>query len=347
MPRKVEIPEELKRGPFTTAHATNLEITRSVLRGERFRRIFDGVHVWAMLPDSLEQRCAAALLLIPEQTVARISHHTLAALLRLPVKDDGLIHLTIDPGASGTKTKGIKIHRREVTKGAKVTDTSFRCTTLADLFADMAGYLELVDLVALGDAIVRELWPIGDFVAAVRERLATRHQRGRDLAGRALSLVREKVDSPMETRLRLLIVFAGLPEPQPGITIHHPDGHEIGVFDLVYPEQKIVLEYDGDIHRTDKDKWRYDKSKRTLLRRLGYLVIEVRADGIHTTPDATLEEVHEALVDRRHPEVPEHLDPAWQPHFPTRDYLARELAQSWFTDPVEEAKEQPTGGPDE
>ncbi len=59
-------------------------------------------------------------------------------------------------------------------------------------------------LVRLGLATEREL----------RARAENSHERGAIRARTAAALVRRGVDSPMETRLRLLIVLAGLPEPE-------------------------------------------------------------------------------------------------------------------------------------
>ena len=47
---------------------------------------------------------------------------------------------------------------------------------------------------------------------------------GTRLALRAAGLVREGVDSPMETRVRLLIVLAGLPEPSVNHIVRAEDG---------------------------------------------------------------------------------------------------------------------------
>ena len=50
--------------------------------------------------------------------------------------------------------------------------------------------------------------------------------------------------SPMESRMRLVIVFGGLPAP----VLQHP----VGPFflDLSYPTIRLAIEYDGDAHRT-------------------------------------------------------------------------------------------------
>ena len=52
------------------------------------------------------------------------------------------------------------------------------------------------------------------------------------MLGRAAALVRERVDSPRESRLRLCLVLAGLPEPEvnPVVTV---DGRRVGRVDLL------------------------------------------------------------------------------------------------------------------
>jgi len=83
-------------------------------------------------------------------------------------------------------------------------------TCATQTFLDLAGDLDLVDLVVLGDSLVRTgVATLDDLVAAAA---AYRGRRAR-LARRAAAYVRQGVDSPMESRLRMLLVLAGLPEP--------------------------------------------------------------------------------------------------------------------------------------
>ncbi len=49
----------------------------------------------------------------------------------------------------------------------------------------------------------------------------------------------------METRLRLLLVLAGLPEPTVNVIVRGPDGEWLRRFDLCYPIFRLVVEYDG------------------------------------------------------------------------------------------------------
>lgn len=96
-----------------------------------------------------------------------------------------------------------------------------RISSPSQTFLDLAGPLGLVDLVVLGDSLVR-----AGHVTPGRLTTAADAWRGHGavLARRAARLVRVGVDSPMETRLRLLIVLAGLPEPVVNHTFAYEDG---------------------------------------------------------------------------------------------------------------------------
>jgi hypothetical protein len=71
------------------------------------------------------------------------------------------------------------------------------------------------------------------------------------VARTAVGLIRERVDSPRETWLRLSLVLAGLPTPECNLIIRDDRG-PIGRVDLVYLAYQLVIEYEGDQHRTDR-----------------------------------------------------------------------------------------------
>ncbi len=183
-------------------------------------------------------------------------------------------------------------------------------------FVELAGQLSLVDLVILGDAMVRKGWTSVDAMCkAASQPLRT---TGARRARQAVRLVMPHVDSPMETRTRLLLVFGGLPCPEPGREVLDEYGQWVATPDLQYRAQRIALEYDGDLHRTLKRKWRQDVATREHLRDLGWTVLVLTADDIYSRPEAFLERVRTALIERGHPDVPRALDPTWQRHFVVR-----------------------------
>ncbi|MGH3345625.1 MAG: endonuclease domain-containing protein [Nocardioides sp.] len=130
---------------------------------------------------------------------------------------------------------------------------------------------------------------------------------------RAAALVRERVDSPMETRLRLLIVLAGLPEPRVNVDIR--DGEFRTRVDLCYPELKLIIEYDGQQHRADDlDQWDRDNDRISWFAQRGWELVPVISRGIYRRPAETLDRICDAIR-RRGGVVPE-LDPVWRLHFP-------------------------------
>jgi hypothetical protein len=74
----------------------------------------------------------------------------------------------------------------------------------------------------------------------------------REVVGLASGLA----ESPLESLLRLCVVDAGLPQPQLQVPIDDPaDGWWCRV-DMLWPEQRVVLEADGKIKYTGAELWR-------------------------------------------------------------------------------------------
>lgn len=85
------------------------------------------------------------------------------------------------------------------------------------------------------------------------------------MARRAASLAREGVDSPQETRLRLLLVLAGLPEPQVNLILRGRDGSWRKRYDVAYEHLRLIIEYDGRKHADDTKQWLTDIFRREEL----------------------------------------------------------------------------------
>ena len=100
----------------------------------------------------------------------------------------------------------------------------------------------------------------------------------------------------METALRLLILRAGLPEPELNQELFDDRGRWIGRFDMVYRDARVIVEYDGDQHRRSTEQ--YEKDIRRIDRAIAakWTVVRVRASGIHANPGETVRRVHEALT---------------------------------------------------
>nr|WP_254071882.1 DUF559 domain-containing protein [Rathayibacter sp. VKM Ac-2857] len=100
----------------------------------------------------------------------------------------------------------------------------------------------------------------------------------------------------METLLRLLLIRAGLPEPELNVELYDADGHFVARVDLLYRDQRVVVEYDGDHHRTDKRQYERDIARSEAIQALGYQHLRIRASGVHDDPEATAARVRRALT---------------------------------------------------
>ncbi|MEU6700277.1 DUF559 domain-containing protein [Pseudonocardia sp. NPDC046786] len=100
--------------------------------------------------------------------------------------------------------------------------------------------------------------------------------------------------SPPETRLRLILVRAGLPWPVP----QHPvvDGrNEILWLDLAYPAALLGVEYDGGGHFATPEAARADARRHTRLVAEGWRVLRYTAQDMRRAPGRIVAEVRHAL----------------------------------------------------
>ncbi len=278
------------RRPFTRAQAHAAGITDGLLRGPRFQRVCHGVYLCRTVDVSARTRLDAVLLVHPPTAWA--SHASAARVYGLPLPVLPEDHVTVLHRRDRRRAGSLRHHL--ASPGDKVrTVRGVRVSTPERLFVELAEQLHLVDLVVAGDALVR--WhgvTPEQLVAAARDVLG---RVGR-LARRGASLVRRDVDSPNETKLRVLLVLAGLPEPVVNHKVRWPDGEVRYRFDLSWPWAKVLVEYDGRQHRDDLDRWDADLSRRDWLDAEGWIVVPVVARGLYRRPDETLARVRAALT---------------------------------------------------
>jgi hypothetical protein len=161
---------------------------------------------------------------------------------------------------------GLESRRPVLVGGLPVTD-------VATTWSDLAGQLDLDDLVVLGDAAVssRRRVTVADLASASARQRGGRGARRRR---QALSLVRTGSASPGETRTRLLFLRAGLPEPELNVDVGSAD-RWVARVDFLWARQKVIVEYEGDHHRTDRTQWQWDIHRVRELEALGFRVVRM------------------------------------------------------------------------
>jgi len=120
----------------------------------------------------------------------------------------------------------------------------------------------------------------------------------------------------METRVRMLFVLAGFPEPVINVEVLDEAGHVRYRIDLAWPDVRVAVEYDGRHHITRETQWVADLRRREALEADGWRFIVLTATDIYGTPEATLDRAATLLAARgirlRHRRTD------WAAHFPSR-----------------------------
>lgn len=203
-------------------------------------------------PIELVERAQAFATVLP--TDSAFSHVTACALWRLPLPartSTTLLHVMRPTDRAHVRRRmcvghrGLETRTVEDLEGVRVVAPLDTWCDLAELSADVS----LEDLVVVGDSIVNRLDDRSLDHPAFTDVLAGRTRpTGRSKLDAAVRLLRFGSRSPMETRTRLVFVQAGFPEPRLNVAIDDADGSWLLTGDLVWDEQKVVVEYQGSTH---------------------------------------------------------------------------------------------------
>ncbi len=256
-------------GVFTASTAHGAGISRRMLDGRRFALVHRGV--WRLATTPLSPTLAVHAALLATSPHAAISHTTALAWLLDDDRTTELLHLSVH-GPVQTRLGGIVLHRRRHPIAPR-TVRGVPCLGAERTFVDCATLLGLRRLVRAGDALVRAgLTSPGRLVDYADEH----HLDGVTRAREAARLVRPRVDSVRETDLRLLLVAAGLPEPETNVDVlDGGDGRWVARGDLVLPSWKVVVEHDGWVHERDAVQRQKDHLRRERIQAAGWTLVVV------------------------------------------------------------------------
>jgi len=110
---------------------------------------------------------------------------------------------------------------------------------------------------------------------------------------RVVELAEPKTESSMESRLRMLLVLAGLPRPEVQVAIHDDQGRFLGRPDMLYRAHGLALEYDGRNHR---DRLVDDNRRQNGLIGAGYRVLRFSAPDVYGARETVVSQVRQALL---------------------------------------------------
>jgi len=285
--------EALRHGtPRNRLYAGDLEIATN-----GFRRPLHG-----RLRPADEVRALAALR--PKDTFAQFTAARLQSV-PLPPQYEALwpVYLSSPPGTAPSRRRNVVGLNLELREDEIRFLDGLRITTAARTWLDLARALSVEDLVIAGDHLVcahpqgfpkpRLPWTTP---AALGEMIA-RHPRARGIvrARNALKLIRVGADSPRETRLRLALVAAGLPEPELNVMLRGEFGQPVLWPDGAYRKHRISLQYDGGPHAGSL-QYRRDIDRAAVTEALGWTEVRLGAPDLRGTPPRAVFRVRQALA---------------------------------------------------
>jgi very-short-patch-repair endonuclease len=280
-------------GPVTRAAARSAGLNDRHLQQPSVLRLSRDTYLPRAMGGETVARLAAVLLTAPPGSVA--SHRTAAALwgLALPLQDrtDDRVDLTVPLVGRSESRRDRRIHRLGLSEEDVTRRRSMPVTTPARTWRDLAAVLEPPALLAATDQLLNGLASRGD----LEEELARRPSgRGCARARRVLPVADPRAESPMESVLRWLVHEAGLPAPELQYVVRDAAGVLLGRADLAWPDQRVLVEFDGDVHR-ERDVFVNDLRRQNRLIAAGWTVLRFTSADVLGRPDELVAEIARAL----------------------------------------------------
>lgn len=297
------------RMPFTRAQALAAGITDHQLHTHDYQTLLRGIYISTTIRVTPVVRARAALLSVnaPE---ANVSHATAARLYGIPIPAIGDEHVSVRTPAQRRSPKGLVCHVAPA-EGTHWVN-GMLVSTPERTFCELAALIGLVDLVVAGDHMVRRGLTTVERLRAAAEASPLRHK---EAAVEAVGLVRDRVDSPAETRFRLLLVLAGLPEPVVNHEIRADNGLLLRRHDLALPDQRLAFEVQGRHHVDVVATWEKDIEREEDSKVDGWRITNIVASSLYTAPEQVLHRAWVAMRQSGVPDVPKRPREKWRSHF--------------------------------
>jgi len=292
VPPHPQVAAELTGAPFRGSAAVRAGLVSwSRLRSGCWRRLLPDVYAAASLPETVTLRARAAALVLPSG--AAVTGSSAAWLHGVDVRTrDEPLDVTLPRGAAHAPHPSLRIRRALLTAADVTLAQAVPVTTPLRTAFDFARQPdEVAGMVGLDALLHAELVTAGqvlDFAAA--------HPgwRGVRRVPHRLALSEPATESPMESKLRLILINGGLPWPQAQLVVRDSTGRLVGRLDLGYPAARLGIEYDGGGHR-DPLAWHNDLRRQNRLRAARWTLLRYTSAEVYGRPDFVCQQVGAVL----------------------------------------------------
>ncbi len=242
--------------------------------------------------DEPRQRIRAVLLGAPPGAV--VSHLTAAALWRFEVPlaaDDRRVHLSVPPGSRVRSRADRVVHASAVPGPETRRLDGLLVTSAGRTWMDLAAVVPPAALLAVTDQLLARRFPADEFPAIVDR---SRGRRGAARARAVMALGDPLAGSPMESVLRWLVHEAGLLRPVLQHVVRDASGRFLGRVDMAWPDRKVLVEFDGDVHR-ERTVFVDDLRRQNGLVLAGWTVLRFTSADVLGRPVQVLAAIRAAL----------------------------------------------------
>ena len=221
---------------------------------------------------------------------------TAAWLLGLDVEPSEPVEVTIDREVPVRARAGVKLRRAALDESDVTIRNGFRMTSPMRTVRDLGSRSDVVEAVVAIEMAIRAgivtMQQLSQYVATHPGEKGIRRLR------RATAHSDPRAESPMETRLRMALVKGRLPTPCVQVNLKDASGAFVGRVDLYYPDRRLAIEYDGDIHR---ERLVSDLRRQNALLNAGYRLLRFTATDLRTPASVVAQVRHaRALAPRTH-----------------------------------------------
>lgn len=247
------------------------------LRNSGWWRVFRDVYAAPTLLDGPDVRCRALRRVLP--LPAALSHRTALWALGLDLLGDGL-DVTVPRGLHLERRPGVRMHSAALPDEELVEVGGLLVVSPARAVVDVARRESVPDAVGVGDAVLRSgLARAGDLDDALHRASGLRGCVG---ARAALGRVNGRSESPMESRLRVLLEDGRVGRVEAQVDLYDDGGHAARVDLLV--EGLVVIEFDGRAAHLSDAGFVRERSRQNRLLEAGCEVRRFTAADVYRRP---------------------------------------------------------------
>ncbi|TBL27462.1 DUF559 domain-containing protein [Verrucosispora sp. SN26_14.1] len=242
-------------------------------------------------PAAADDHLRAIFERLPDGAVA--GFHTGAMLHGFGDARSTRCHVIVPAGSVVPQIRGVVAHESVVPVRDPVRIRGLPCAPAARCAVDLARSLRRTEALPVLDLCLRATACRRDDLhdELGRHRGLRNVRQARDLIG----LADPRSECRQESQLRLILVDAGLPAPEPQLWVHDRYGIPLHRIDLAYRKRRIGIEYDGQSHLTP-ELLHYDRSRSNWLAGQGWRMRYFTADDLYRRPTHIVTTIHHLLA---------------------------------------------------